>query len=225
MFDPVHAVAERSQIADAACVASSSRPIALPAVATFAASLSSLLEQLGRVRRRLGRRRGYDRLAMLLNINFVEAGCDRPRLAIRGMPGGGLKADTAESAGQALLAIPIRRKNAEASGEFFRASEVHPKVHRRVRSCGSSSKSLIEWRSLRESNPCFSLERAKTGRPSAIEDIIASFPKVPPGPRLRRRRRTHTSSGRPAKRGSALRKCVRVNVHWGEERQRIPTAG
>ena len=154
---------------------------------------------------------------------FCRAGCARPRVAVR-ETSGATCARTANVIDRRTIAGAVSDIKDPASlrsapnSNFSSVGKICGKG-RAEKSCSEITKSFqtFEWRSLRESNPCFSLERAKTGRPSAIEDIIASFPKVPPGPRLRRRRRTH--------RGSALRKCVRVNVHWGEERQRIPTAG
>ena len=56
------------------------RPRSRPTIATVVASLSSLLEQLGRVGSRLWRRRGYRWRAKLLNTNFAEPSCAAPTL-------------------------------------------------------------------------------------------------------------------------------------------------
>ena len=104
---------------------------------------------------------------------FAERGCAPPRLPFggcQGAGGSGSSGDRRRKAQRKLswphLSDAKKRRGVE---RISRASEVHPKVHRRACSCGSSSKSLIEWRSLRDSNPCFSLERAMFGAPFHTE--------------------------------------------------------
>jgi hypothetical protein len=61
--------------------------------------------------------------------------------------------------GDSRAAPHNERSGRQPVGKFL-LGEVHPVVHRYAQPSNDEDKTLIFWRSLGESNPCFSLERA-----------------------------------------------------------------